>query len=69
MSSGMPRYPSWLSAGRSDTNLDSKKAPASGYPGGKEDATEAYILVRRGTPTGGYPDEGNKSYMNEGELV
>jgi hypothetical protein len=42
-------------------NLDSKIAPASGYADDKEDATEAYILVRRGTPTSGYPDEGNKA--------
>ncbi|OPY66025.1 MAG: hypothetical protein A4E62_02578 [Syntrophorhabdus sp. PtaU1.Bin002] len=29
------------------TNLHSKIAP-KGYPGDKEEATEAYILVRRG---------------------
>jgi len=35
--------------------LNSKIAPASGYPGGKEEVPEAYFLVRRGAD-----DEGNK---------
>ena len=37
-----------------DTNSDSKIAPR-GYPGDEEEATEAYILVRRGDD-----DDGNE---------
>lgn len=37
-------------------NLDSKIAPVNGYPGDKDEATEAHILVRRGDDY-----EGNKA--------
>jgi hypothetical protein len=40
---------------RCNNNLDSKIAPASGYPGAEEEATEAYISVCQVDD-----DEGNK---------
>ena len=36
-----------INSNLSHTNSYSKIAPASGYPGDKEEATEAYNLVRR----------------------
>jgi len=52
---GKNPWPFSFEVERNDTNLDSKIAPASGYPGAEEEATEAYILVRRGDD-----EEGNK---------
>jgi len=43
-------------AGGINTGLHSKIAPASGYPGDSEEATEAYIFVRRVDD-----DEGNEA--------